>query len=69
MPGTVLRLPFAISEQLMRPILEMLVPRQKLGVFAGMAREAMDRLGPDAEIHDVRVALAKAADATEDRMG
>jgi hypothetical protein len=67
--GTVLRLPFAISEQLMRPILETLVPRQKLGVFAGMAREAMDRLGPDADIHDVRGALARAADATEDRMG
>lgn len=67
--GTVLRLPFAISEQLMRPIMEALVPRQKLGVFAGMAREAMDRLGPSADIHEVRGAMARAADAAEDRMG
>lgn len=67
--GTILRLPFAISEQLMRPILETLVPRQKLGVFAGMAEEAMNRLGPEADIHAVRAALARAADATEDRMG
>ena len=67
--GTVPGLPFAISEQLMRPILETLVPRQKLGVFAGLAREAMDRMRPDADIHDVRAALARAADATEDRMG
>jgi hypothetical protein len=67
--GTALRLPFAISEQLMRPILEFLVPRQKLGVFAGMARNAMDRLGPNADINAVRDAMARAADATEDRMG
>jgi hypothetical protein len=67
--GTVLRLPFAISEQLMRPVLEVLVPRQKLGVFAGMAREVMERLGPNAEVHTMRDALARAADATEDRMG
>jgi hypothetical protein len=36
--GTILRVPFAASEQMMRPILEYLVPRQKLGVFAGMAQ-------------------------------
>jgi hypothetical protein len=67
--GTILRLPFAASEQMMRPILEYLVPRQKLGVFAGMAQQHMDRLGPNADIHAVRDALARAADSTEDRMG
>lgn len=67
--GTILRAPFAASEQLMRPILEHLVPRQKLGVFAGMAQAHMERLGPNADIHAVRDALARAADSTEDRMG
>ena len=67
--GTILRVPFAISEQMMRPILEYLVPRQKLGVFAGMAQQHMERLGPNADIHQVRDAMARAADATEDRMG
>lgn len=67
--GTILRAPFAASEQLMRPILEHLVPRQKLGVFAGMAQAHIERLGPNADIHAVRDALARAADSTEDRMG
>lgn len=67
--GTILRVPFALSEQMMRPILEYLVPRQKLGVFAGMAEQHMLRLGPNADIHAVRDAMARAADATEDRMG
>ena len=67
--ATILRAPFAIVEQLMRPILEFLVPRQKLGVFAGLARSGMDRLGPTADIYAVREAMARAADATEDRMG
>jgi hypothetical protein len=67
--GTLLRAPFAASEQMMRPILEYLVPRQKLGVFAGMAQQHMERLGPNADIHQVRDAMARAADATEDRMG
>jgi DNA repair protein RadC len=67
--GTILRAPFAMSEQLMRPILEYLVPRQKLGVFAGMAQAHMERLGPNADIYAVCDALARAADSTEDRMG
>jgi hypothetical protein len=67
--GTILRLPFAASEQMMRPILEYLVPRQKLGVFAGMAQAHLERLGPEADIHAVRDTMARAADATEDRMG
>jgi hypothetical protein len=67
--ATVLRLPFAASEQMMRPILEYLVPRQKLGVFAGMAQQELERLGSNADIHAVRDVMAHAADATEDRMG
>lgn len=67
--GTVLRAPFAAVEQAMRPIAEYLVPRQKLGVFAQLAHAEMDRLGPGASLNQVRDAMAKAADTTEDRMG
>ncbi len=67
--STILRAPFAASEQMMRPILEYLVPRQKLGVFAGMAEQEMARLGPNADINAVRDVMARAADSTEDRMG
>jgi hypothetical protein len=64
-----LKLPFAILEQSMRPISEFLVPRQKLGVFAQLAYREMERLGPGASVDDIRNAMAKAADTTEDRMG
>ena len=64
-----LGLPFAAVEQAMRPIAEYLVPRQKLGVFAQLARQEMDRMGPGASLDQVRAGMARAADATEDRMG
>jgi hypothetical protein len=67
--GTLMRAPFAIVEQAMRPIAEYLVPRQKLGVFAQLAFQEMDRLGPGADNNAIRDAMAKAADTTEDRMG
>ena len=43
----------------MRPILEYLVPRQKLVVFAGMAQQHLESLGPNADVHAVRDAMAK----------
>jgi hypothetical protein len=66
---TPLYAPLALVEQAMRPIAEYLVPRQKLGVFALLAKSEMDRLPANADVHEVRAAMAKAADATEDRMG
>lgn len=64
-----LRVPFAIVEQAMRPIAEFLVPRQKLGVFAQLALQEMHKMGWGAAVDDVRAGMARAADATEDRMG
>lgn len=61
--------PFAALEQTLRPILEYIVPRQKLGVFADMARLALDKLGPMATHEQIREAMARAADSTENRMG
>lgn len=63
------RIPFALVEQSMRPIAEYLVPRQKLGVFAQLALQEMQKVGWGARVDEVRAAMARAADATEDRMG
>ncbi len=63
------RAPFAAIEQTARPIMEYIVPRQKLGVFADMARREMDRLGPDASRDDVRKAMGKAWDSVDNRLG
>ncbi len=67
--GAALRLPFAITEQVSRPIFEYIVPRQKLGVFADLARFELERLGPDATTERIREALAKAWDSTDNRLG
>lgn len=66
---TPLQAPFALMEQIQRPIMEYLVPWQKLGVFAELARSEMARAGLNATPDQVRAGLARAADATEDRMG
>lgn len=64
-----MQLPFALVEQAMRPIAEYLVPRQKLGVFAQLALQEMNRIGWNAGPEEVRAGMARAADWTEDRMG
>ena len=61
--------PFALVEQLMRPIMEYVVPRQKLGVFADLARRELERLGPNATDADTRAAMRKAWDSVDNRMG
>ncbi len=64
-----LRAPLAAWEQLMRPILEYIVPRQKLGVFADMAQRELVNLSPTATEADVREAMRKAWDSVDNRMG
>ncbi|GEM_PF-1028332 len=59
----------ALNESLMSIISEGIVPRQKLGVFAKLMEEEMQRLGPDASSEALRAAAARAADTTEDRLG
>lgn len=61
--------PFALWEQTMRPILEFVVPRQKLGVFADMAKRELEKLGPNANEADTREAMRKAWDSVDNRMG
>jgi len=61
--------PFAVADASTRPILDWLVPRQKLGVFADMARYDLERLGPDADSETVAKVLAAAWDSVDNRMG
>lgn len=68
-PGAVLRAPFALLETAAKPLMEYIVPRQKLGVFADMARMELDALGPNATRDQVRTAMAKAWDSVDNRMG
>ena len=64
-----IRVPLAAWEQAMRPILEYVVPRQKLGVFARMAQYELAKLPPDADAAAQREALRKAWDSVDNRMG
>jgi len=67
--GSALRAPAAAVELLAKPTMEFLVPRQKLGVFAEMAKRELERLGPDASPVEVRSAMSRAWDSVDNRMG
>ena len=64
-----LRLLPAGIETLAKPVMEWVVPRQKLGVFFDLASHELARLGPDAGEDATRAALAKAWDSIDNRMG
>ena len=70
-----LRAAAAFAEQAMRPIAEFLVPNQKLGVFSLLAKSELEKLEKSGTAArrpsqtDIQAALARAANATEDRMG
>ena len=59
----------ALAETLMWPVLEYLVPRMKLGIFADMVDFELKRLGPDATKEQIRNAFAGAWDSVDNRMG
>jgi hypothetical protein len=63
------RAPLAAVELASRPIMEYLVPRQKLAVFADLARMEMKKLGPEASQDEVRKAMSKAWASVDNRMG
>ena len=67
--GGVFRAPFALTEQAARPIMEYLVPRQKMAVFADLAQEEMERFKEHGDQAKLRIALAKAWDSVDNRMG
>jgi len=59
----------AMLETLARPIMENIVPRQKLGVFADLARFELSRMPAGATREQVRDVMAKAWDSVDNRMG
>ncbi len=61
--------PIALTEAASRPIMEYIVPRQKLGIFADMARYKLSRLPLDASPSMVRETLGKTWDSVDNRMG
>lgn len=67
--GAAIRAPGAAVETLARPIMEELVPRQKMGIFADLAKRELERLGPDASEAQRRHVMAKAWDSVDNRMG
>lgn len=66
--ATALSLP-ALFETAAKPIMEHIVPLQKLGVFGDMAQKILAELPPDATLADRRAALADAWDSVDNRMG
>jgi hypothetical protein len=67
--GGIMRLPTGAVDLVSRPVLEQLVPRQKLGVFADMAKFTIKRLGPDATREQIREGLQRDWDSVDNRMG
>lgn len=67
--GALFRVPGAVMEQAARPIMEYIVPRQKMGVFADLAQYELERLGPNADAQQVQGALARAWDSVDNRLG
>lgn len=70
-PGLLVRLPFAVMDAAAKPIMEYVVPRMKLGVFADMAEHEWRRLEKQGVTDPERytVEMAKAWDSVDNRMG
>lgn len=67
--GGILRAPFAVVETAAKPIMEYIVPRQKMGIFADLARLEMEKLPAGSTREQYRAAMARAWDSVDNRMG
>lgn len=63
-----MKVPFYLVEQAARPIMEYIVPRQKLGVFADIVKMEMER-NPAMTHEQLRDVSQKAWDSVDNRMG
>jgi hypothetical protein len=66
--GAALRLPFAAVELASKPIMEYVVPRQKLGVFYDLARYEMER-NPNMNEAQTQETMQRIWDSVDNRMG
>jgi hypothetical protein len=64
----ILRIPLMIAEASSKPILEYIVPRQKLGVFADIMKMELEH-NPDMTHEQMRSISRKAWDSVDNRMG
>lgn len=67
--GGLWRAPLAALEQTSKPIMEYVVPRQKLGVAADLIRAENERMPPNATLEQKRAAYDKIWDSVDNRMG
>lgn len=67
--GAIWRAPFAAMEQVTKPLMEYVVPRQKLGVASDMMKAEMERLPDNATPDQMRKAFGKVWDSVDNRMG
>jgi N12 class adenine-specific DNA methylase len=67
--GAAMRVPGAVLELSAKPIMDWIVPRQKMGVFADLAQYELERAGTNASDPDVQAALARAWDSVDNRLG
>lgn len=68
-PGAVLRAVPAAVEAIAKPLMDIWVPRLKLGAFADLARQMVMELPKDASQEMVREALSKSWDSIDNRFG
>ena len=66
--GTIWRAPFAAMEQTMKPIMEYMVPRAKLGAFAKRAQLEIEQ-HPTMSLDEARRRFGKIWDSIDDRFG
>lgn len=67
--GGIMRTPSAILDVASHPLMNWLVPRQKLGIFADLMRHELKRLGPDATVEQIRGSADRIWDSVDNRMG
>lgn len=68
-PGALLRAPFAALDYASKPIMEHLVPRMKLGIFADLARYEMSKVPGRLTTEQSRDIMGKAWNSVDNRMG
>lgn len=68
-PGAVLRAPFAAIHAVSYPLMNVAIPRLKLGVFTDMAKHEMERLRPNVTRDQFRAAMGKIWDSVDNRLG
>lgn len=64
----VLKIPFSIIDKMSSPIMEYIVPRQKMGVFSDLMRMELEN-NPGASHEELRSMAQKAWDSVDNRMG